>query len=101
LLEGTGHVALSKEHYQWFEEPEGRFEGCFPLIAFFDADIMVSPSDVKFGEEDVSIKVTSECLDIRKWVDIPYGPCIQCAVVLYGSECPIFLLDEEEGCSIG
>jgi len=33
-----------------FEESFVGFEGRFPLISVFDTDIVVSPSDIQFGE---------------------------------------------------
>src|SRR5260221_12490712 len=49
-LESGRGVRQTKEHDCWFEKTIACFEGSLPLIAFFDADVIVSLSDVKFGE---------------------------------------------------
>ena len=46
-LECSWGVCESKEHDSWFEQSLICDEGCFPLIAFLDMDVIVSPSDVK------------------------------------------------------
>ena len=58
VLEGVIHESLechwgvgkSKEHYRWFKEAFVHDEGSFPLMAVLDANIVVSPADVKLGE---------------------------------------------------
>jgi len=49
-LKGGRRVAESEKHYSGFEESFVGFEGHFPLISVFDTDIVVSPSDIQFGE---------------------------------------------------
>src|SRR5260221_9192415 len=49
-LEGGRGVRQTKEHDCWFEKTIACFESSLPFVPFFDADIIVSPSDVKFGE---------------------------------------------------
>ena len=49
-LKGGRRVAESKKHYGGFKESFVGFEGRFPLISIFDTDIVISPSDVQFGE---------------------------------------------------
>src|SRR5712691_9830857 len=49
-LEGGRGVRQTKEHDSRFEKTVTRFEGSLPFIALFDADVIVSPSDVKFRE---------------------------------------------------
>ena len=50
-LEGGGGIAQSEEHDRRFVEAkrggEGRFSAVFPV----DKDVVISPSDVKFGED--------------------------------------------------
>ena len=54
-LECGGRICKPKEHYCWFEHAEQGFECCLPLVTLLDSDIIISPSDVKFSE--------NECLD--------------------------------------
>ena len=50
-LESGGGVSEAKEHDGWFEEAFMSDEGGFPLVSVFDADVVVAPSDIKFGED--------------------------------------------------
>ena len=49
-LECGQGIAESKKHDGGFVEATRGFECCFPLITIFDADIVVSPSDIELGE---------------------------------------------------
>ena len=50
LLEGGGGVAKTKEYDCGFEESFVGNESCLPLITILDADIVIPPSNVEFGE---------------------------------------------------
>ena len=68
------------------------------FIPFFDAHIVVPPSDVKLGEYRAwqSQWITSE----RQWIAVLDCDGIQLPVVLYWSQAAVFLFDEEEqGCN--
>ena len=49
-LERCGGVSEFKEHHGWFKESFVDDEGGFPLVAVFDADIVVTLVEVKLGE---------------------------------------------------
>ena len=44
-------ITESEEHDGGFEESHGGNECSFPLVFFSDADIIVSPANVKLGEQ--------------------------------------------------
>ena len=50
LLECHRRVAKTKEHDSGFEESFVGDEGCLSLMAVFDPDIVVPPSDIEFSE---------------------------------------------------
>ena len=50
-LEHRRSIAETEKHDCGFVEAEGSNEGGFPLIFFSNANIVISPSDVEFGEE--------------------------------------------------
>ena len=50
-LERGWGVCKSEVHDIRFKEAVFHFERCLVLISFFDMDIVVSPSDVEFGED--------------------------------------------------
>ena len=53
-LEHCRRVGKTKEHHQRFKHSSVHFEGGFPFIAFLDLNIVISPTDIKLGE-DLSI----------------------------------------------
>src|SRR5882724_2074447 len=49
-LENCWAVSETKEHDKRFEQASVHPKGCLPLISILDSHIVVSPSDVQFGE---------------------------------------------------
>ena len=49
-LEGGGSIAESKEHDGGFKESHGGDESSFPLIFLLDMNVVISPTNVEFGE---------------------------------------------------
>ena len=47
-LEGCGSVAKAEGHDCGFKKALFALEGGFPFVALFDANVVVSPSDVEF-----------------------------------------------------
>ena len=95
-LKGGWGVSESEEHYSGLEESSVSFEGGFPLIAFFDADIIVSLADIKLGKPFLSDQLLDELFDEREGICVPDGDFIELAIVLYWSSFAIFLFDKEE-----
>jgi len=56
-LESGGRVSQAKEHDGWFEEALASFEGSFVLVTFLDANVIVSPANVKLGKEAFLCKI--------------------------------------------
>ena len=50
-LEGQWGVAKAKEHDCGFIEAKGGDKHCFPLIFFLNANVIISPSHIKFCEK--------------------------------------------------
>ena len=50
LLKHSWGVGESKEHDHWFKEPLMDDENRLPLMAIFDVDVVIAPSDIKLGE---------------------------------------------------
>ena len=49
-LESGWSIAKAEEHNRRFEQAKRGDEGYLPLVQFLDANVVVSPSNVKFGE---------------------------------------------------
>ena len=62
-LEGGWGVAEAKEQDSGFKESHQGDKGCFPLILFSEADVVVSPSYVELGEYGGILHVVNEFQD--------------------------------------
>ena len=71
VLESCQGVHHSEEHYHWFEAPLVCGKGSLPLVSVLDAYIVISPSDVKLGEEVCSLEFVEEVRYQWKGVSIP------------------------------
>ena len=65
-LEHGGSVAKFEEHDGRFKESHGCDECRFPLVFLSDVDVVVSPADVKFGEQGRLFHVVDKFRDERK-----------------------------------
>ena len=60
-------------------------ECSFSLIAFFDADVVVSPADVHNCELGAPTEMVYNLRDEKGYISILFCPFIQWSVVLYWS----------------
>ena len=72
-LEGGGSIAESKEHDGGFEASHGGDESGLPLIFLSDANVIISPTDVEFGEQGGFFHVIDEFRDQGERIGIPDG----------------------------
>ena len=84
-LEGGGSIAESKEHNGGFKESHGGDESSFPLIFLLDANVVISPTNVEFGEQGGFLHVVDEFGDQGERVGISDGVGVQVAVILAGT----------------
>ena len=84
-LEGGGSVTESKEHDSGFKESHGGDESGLPLIFFLDANVVISPTNVKFGEQGGFFHVVNELRDQEERIGISDSVGVQVAVVLTGT----------------
>ena len=84
-LEGGGSVAESKEHDGRFKESHGGDEGSLPLIFLSDANVVISPTNVEFGEQGGFFHVVNEFRDQGERIGISDSVGVQVAVVLTGT----------------
>ena len=98
-LKRGGGVVETKEHNHWFKESLVCDEGGLPLMAIFDMNVVVPPTNIKLGEVASILQLVHEVRDEGKRVDIIGGMFVEVTVVLAGAEFTVFLLNkEEEGC---
>ena len=83
-LEGGGSVAESKEHDSGFKESHGGDESTLPLIFFSDANVVISPMNVEFGEQGGFFHVVNELRNQGERIGVSDGVGVQVVVVLAG-----------------
>ena len=76
-------------------------KGSLPLVSILDPDVVITPANIKLGEDLSSFELVHEIGDEREGLGISDSVFVQIAVVLAGAETTILLFDKEEGCSLG
>ena len=71
-------------------------ESGFPLMAIFNAAIVISPLDIKLSEESGILELVNGVRDKGKGIGIANSMFVQVAIVLTGTESFIFLFNEEK-----
>ena len=84
-LEGGGSIAEPKEHDGGFKESHGGNESGLLLIFLSDVNVVIFPTNVKFGEQGGFFHVVDEFRDQGERVGILDGVGVQIAVVLAGT----------------
>ena len=69
-LKCGGSIAKSEEHDSGFKQSHGSDEGSLPLVLFLDADVVVSPANVTFGEQGGLLHVINEFRHKKKRVGV-------------------------------
>ena len=95
-LESGGGNGKTEEHHSGFKESLMGDEGSFPLMSIFDSDIIVSPSDIKLGEDFHPLEFINEVGNEGRRVCITDSVFIDVAIVLTGSGATVLLFDERE-----
>ena len=76
-------------------------EGGFPLVAFLNLDIVISPSYVKLGEDLGIFKFVDEVRNQGEGVCILDSMAVEVPVILARLEASVLFLDKEERGSLG
>ena len=100
-LEGGGSVVESKEHDGGFKESHGGNESGFPLIFLPDANVVISPTNVEFGEQGGFLHVIDEFQNEGEWIGISDSVGVQVAVILTWAKGSVLLWYKEEGGGLG
>ena len=100
-LKCGGSIAETEEHDGGFKESHGSNESGFPLILLPNANVVISPTNVKLGEQGGLLYVIDEFWDEGEWIGIPDSVGIQVAVILTWVKGSILLWYEEEGRCLG
>ena len=100
-LECSGEVVKTEEHDHGFKEPLVGDESHLPLVSVLNANIVVSPSNIKLGKVPGIFEFVDKVGDEREGVCITDGILVQIAVILTGAEFPVLLFDKEERGGLG
>ena len=96
MLEGSGRITKTEEHYQGLKEPILHDKGSQPFMFFGDLDIVITGANVHFCKESFSLEFVDKIRNLREWVRILDCPFINVMVVLARLFLVILFLDEEE-----
>ena len=95
-LEGGRGIGETEEYYSWFKESLMSDKSGFPLMSVLDSDIVISPTDIKFGEDLCPLEFINEVRN--EWEGVCVADCvfINVVVILIGAEATVLLLNKEE-----
>ena len=101
-LESGRGIGETEEHHSGFKESLMGDEGSFSLMSIFDSDIIVSPSDIEFGEDFHPLEFINKVGNEGKRICATDSVFIDIAIVLTGLEATVLLFDKEKsGCLWG
>ena len=81
-LKSRRGVAEPKEHYSRFKEAKRSDERCFPLVFLSDANVVISPSNIKLGEQCGVLHVVDQLRDEGERIPIVNSVGIKISVIL-------------------
>ena len=84
-LESGWRVGKAEEHDCGLKKSLWGEESSLPLVPIFDADIIVSPSDIKFSEQGASTETIDRLRNEGGDILVLLSPFVDWAVVLYWS----------------
>ena len=76
-------------------------KGSLPLVTVFDADIIVPPTNIEFGEVVSVFQLVHKVRDKGKGIDVSGSMLVEVLVVLARMQLAILFLNEEEGRGLG
>ena len=83
VLEAGGRIHETETHDEGLEKTLGRGEGGFPFIPLPDPDVVVTPSDVKLGEDAGSFELVDDVGSERQGVPVLHCKLVKLAIILY------------------
>ena len=100
-LKHGGGIAESEEHDGGFKESHVGNESSFPLVLFSNANVVISPINVEFGEQGGLLHVIDEFWDEGEWIGISDCVGVQVVVILAWAKSSVLLWYKEERGSLG
>ena len=95
LKSGRG-VAEPKKHYGGFKEAKRGDECCFPLVFLSDANVVITPSNIKFSEQCRVLHIIDQLRDEGKRIPVANSVGVEISIVLARSQGSVLLGHEEK-----
>ena len=95
-LECWRSIAETEKHDCGFIETKESNECSLPMILFTNANIIISPLDVEFGEESGVFHVIDQLRNEWERIPIVDGMAVKVAIILTRMKCSILFRNEEE-----
>ena len=95
-LKSRRGIAETKEHYGGFKEAERSDECCFPLVFLPNANVVIAPSNIKFGEQCGVLHIIDQLRDEGKRIPIANSVGIEISIILARSQGSVFFGHEEK-----
>ena len=81
-LKSRRGIAESKEHYSGFKEADRSDERCFPLVFLPDANVIITPSNIKFGEQCRVLHIINQLRDEGERIPVVNSVGVEISIVL-------------------
>ena len=81
-LKSRRGVAEPKEHYSGFKEAERGNERCFPLVFLPDANVVITPSNIKLGEQCRVFHIIDQLRDEGEGIPIANSVGVEISIIL-------------------
>ena len=95
-LKSRRSVAEPKKHYGGFKETKRGDERRFPLIFLSDADIVITPSNIEFGEQCGVLHVINQLRDEGERIPVVNSVGVEISIILTRSQGSVLLGYEEK-----
>ena len=90
-LKSRRGVAKPKKHDSGFKETKRGDERCFPLIFLSDADIVITPLNIEFGEQCGVLHVIDQLRDEGERISIVNSVGVEIPIILTRSQGSVLL----------
>ena len=81
-LKSWRSVTEAKEHYSGFKEAKRSDECCFPLVFLSNANVVITPSNIKLREQCGVLHIIDQLWDEGERIPIANGVGIEILIIL-------------------
>ena len=81
-LKSQRSITEAKEHYSGFKEAERSDECCFPLVFLLNANVVITPLNIKLGEQCGVLHIVDQLWDEGERIPVVNGVGIEISIIL-------------------